>query len=127
MATTTIKITHGGETVTLTANLTEASAPLVVDGSEIGRQTADARHRTDLAVALAARAVWPESEWPGVPSTGSIGDDWSEGCEAWDDLEYTTISKADALGYFEGRGEAEVVVNPRHIGGITLQEIGASE
>lgn len=36
-----------------------------------------------------------------------------------------TISKADALAYFEGRGEAEVVVSPRHVRDLTLHPMGA--
>lgn len=82
---TTIKITYGGESVTLTCDLAQASAPLLVDGEPIGRQTADARHRAANAVLLAARATWPEAAWPAVPT---LGDQAIEENEAWDELAY---------------------------------------
>lgn len=92
---TIIKITYRNETIILTCDLSQASAPLIVDGEVTPYQTASARHRTDLAVALAARYAWPESEWPEVPATGSIPDDWSERAEdeyeAWAELEYSTV------------------------------------
>lgn len=84
--TTTIKITYGGETVTLTANLVEASAALLVDGNPIGRQTADARHRTADAVRLACIATWPEAG----------REAWDEGGEAWDAMAYEPADAADA-------------------------------
>lgn len=84
----TIKITFGGETVTLTADLTESSSPLLVDGNHIGRQTADARHRTALAVVFAACAVWPEEQWPEIPAGGTIPDGWGDDSDAWADLSY---------------------------------------
>lgn len=87
---TTIEITYGGETITLTCDLAEASAPLVVDGSPISYQTADARHRLPLAVALAARATWPDSDWPG-PWGSSVPEDWCDHSEAWDALAYRTL------------------------------------
>lgn len=83
--TTTIKITYGGETVTLTANLVEASAALLVDGNPIGRQTADARHRTADAVRLACIATWPEAG----------REAWDEGGEAWDAMAYEPADAAD--------------------------------
>lgn len=91
---TRISITYDNETVILAANLAQASAPLEVDGVGIGQQTADARHRTDIAVALAARFSWPEGDWPEIPF-GSIADDWAENSEAWDELEYETHADAD--------------------------------
>lgn len=90
---TTIKITYGSDTCTLTCDLAQASAPLVVDGRTTQYQTASARHRTQLAVALACSIVWPEADWPDVPSVGSIPEDWSEGSEAWDAVAYDTVGE----------------------------------
>lgn len=87
----TIKITYCGETVTLTADLAQASSPLLVDGKAIGYQTADARHYTALAVVLAANAVWPTEQWPDLPSGGMIPDGWGDDSEAWAELSYETV------------------------------------
>lgn len=85
---TTIEITYGSETVRLEADLSEATAPLVVDGESTQYQTADARHRTDVAVLLAAGIVWPEAEWPRAPR---YGDGEIVSTEAWDELAYETV------------------------------------
>ena len=90
----TIKITYGGETVRLTCNLSEASAPLKVDGVTTQYQTADARHRTAFAVLLAASVAWPGVQWPDCPRFG--GDDVQDN-EAWDELEYTTLSEQEVV------------------------------
>lgn len=87
-----IRITYGDETVTMEWDGAQASAPIYVDGEVTPYQTANARHRTDLAVALVARYVWPEAAWPHVPSTGLIGEGWADDCAAWDDLAYTTCA-----------------------------------
>lgn len=93
--TETVRVTYAGATITMTWNGAQASAPILVDGGSIGRQTADARHRTALAVALAAASCWPEVEWPEVPAAGHIDmETWAAGCEAWDDLEYATAEVA---------------------------------
>lgn len=86
-----IKITYGTESVVMSWDGAQASAPILADGDSTPYQTADARHRTALAVALVCRTVWPEVEWPRVPLTGSVPDDWSEGCEAWDDISYEPV------------------------------------
>lgn len=93
MTTETIKITFGGESVLMTWDGAEQSAPIKVDGAHINRQTADARHRTAAAVALAAAHVWPESEWPTVGAGGEL----TEATEAWDELEYEAISAEGIL------------------------------
>ena len=88
---TTIRVSFGSgsDTITVTCNLAEASAPICIDGEATQYQTASARHRVDLAVALACRVAWPEIEWPSVPATGSIPADWPEdNCEAWDAMSY---------------------------------------
>lgn len=85
----TIRITYGDETITLFCNLSEASAPLSVDGETTQWQTADARHNTDHAVLLAAMFTWPEVEWPKRPRFGS---DAVQANEAWDDLAYEARS-----------------------------------
>jgi hypothetical protein len=86
MTTTTIKIKYGSETVTLSCNLADASAPLVVDGEGTQYQTADARHRADLAVALACSVAWPDVAWPSVPAVGTVGA--LATTEAWDEMSY---------------------------------------
>ena len=90
----TIKIIHNDETAILTCNLADASAPLRVDGDATPYQTADARHRVSLAVALACRTVWPESDWPVIPATGSVDPGAVLVGEAWDEMEYETIEVA---------------------------------
>lgn len=87
----TIKITYGNETAILTCNLADASAPLRVDGDATPYQTADARHRVSLAVALACRTVWPEVDWPVIPATGSVDPDAVLVGEAWDEMVYETV------------------------------------
>lgn len=87
----TIKITYGGETAILTCDMTSASAPLRVDGDATPYQTADARHRVPLAVALACRTVWPEADWPVIPAIGSVDPDAVLVGEAWDEMEYETL------------------------------------
>lgn len=89
----TIKISYRGETIRLTCDLTDASAPLTVDGCETPYQTADARHRAALAVALACRHAWPEVEWPEVPATGPVDTSAWDACEAWAEMEYETIEE----------------------------------
>lgn len=83
-----IEITYGGETVTLTADLAQASAVLYVDGESTPYQVASARHRTDAAVLLACRYSWPEVEWPDPIRYGL---DEIEATEAWDDMAYRTV------------------------------------
>ena len=87
---TTIRVSFGSDsdTITVTCNLAEASAPICIDGEATQYQTASARHRADLAVALACRVTWPEADWPHVPATGSIPADFGEGNEAWDAMSY---------------------------------------
>ncbi len=87
---TTINMTYEGETATLTCDLSQASAPLVVNGQHTQYQTADARHRTIYAVALACRVVWPEADWP-LPAGGDVPWEWGDDSEAWDALAYETI------------------------------------
>jgi hypothetical protein len=94
----TIKITLGGETVTLRCNLSEASAPLLVDGEQVG-QTADARHRTANAVLIAARHAWPDTKWPAVPQLGS---EHVKPNDAWDELAYTTVEDGEDADEHEG-------------------------
>lgn len=83
-----IRITYCGETVIMSWDGSQASAPIVVDGQPTGRQTADARHRTAEAVRIAAAHVWPDQ-------------DWSDGGEAWSDLAYSPGYVIRA-GYGEG-------------------------
>jgi hypothetical protein len=90
-ALTSVEITYGDETITMQWDASQASAPILVDGESTPYQTSSARHRTDLAVALACRYTWPEIEWPRVPSVGSIGDDWADDNEAWDEMAYRTV------------------------------------
>ena len=85
---TTIRVSFGSDTITVICDLAEASAPICIDGEATQYQTASARHRVDLAVALACRVAWPEIEWPSVPATGSIPADFGEGNEAWDAMSY---------------------------------------
>jgi hypothetical protein len=87
---TNVRIKFGGETVTMSWNGGEASAPIQVDGEEIGHRSADARHRTALAVALACRHRWPEADWPTIPATGPVSDDWCDGSDAWAEVAYET-------------------------------------
>ena len=87
-----IEIEWGGESATVTE---DSDGTLRVDGRAIGDQMQGrARHRADLAVAIAAAYVWPEGDWPQVPATGSIPSDWADGSEAWDEMSYTTIQAA---------------------------------
>ena len=41
---TTIRVTHGSDTITVTCNLAEASAPICIDGEATQYQTADAHN-----------------------------------------------------------------------------------
>lgn len=91
MATKTIRIAHAGDTAILSCDLSDASAPLVVDGDVTQYQTADARHRTHLAVALAASVAWPDETWPEVTGDHPISDDATD---AWSALEYETVDPA---------------------------------
>jgi hypothetical protein len=75
---TKINITYGGETVTMTWDGANASAPILVDGETTPYQTADARHSTAKAVLCAAKVVWPEVAW-------------AEGTEEWDALSYGPV------------------------------------
>lgn len=86
---TTIDITYGGSAIVLTANLTEASAPICIDGEATLYQTADARHRTIYAVALACRLTWPEGDWP-RPEGGDVPDDFGADSQAWAEMAYET-------------------------------------
>jgi hypothetical protein len=99
VATSAIKITYGGETVVLACDLTRTSAPLVVDGIEIGAQTVRAR-RPDLAVCLAAQYAWPEAHWPTIPDSWVVPHDWPAGHggeSSWEALTYEVLSEvADA-------------------------------
>jgi len=85
---TRVEITYGGESVIMSWDGSEASAPIRVDGETTQYQTASARHRTANAVLLAARYAWPETEWPEVPLHGSES---IESNEAWDELSYETL------------------------------------
>lgn len=89
MTTTTIRIEYGTDHVIMTWDGAQASAPIRVDGETTPYQTASARHRTDLAVALACRVAWPEATWPEVPATGSVGE--LEATEAWDEMSYVRV------------------------------------
>lgn len=92
-----IRITYGGESVVMTWNGAEASAPICVDGVETGYQTADARHRTSDAVRLACSRVWGS-----VYETRADADAAGHGPDAhvtiWDDVEYETIAADRDLG-----------------------------
>lgn len=79
MSTERVKITYGSDTIIMTWDGAQASAPILVDGIQYQYQTADARHKTGEAVRLAASIAWPDVR------------DWSAGSEAWDDLEYETL------------------------------------
>lgn len=81
-----VKITYGGESITMSWDGSEASAPIKVDGESTPYQTADARHRADRAVRLAARLAWPDA--------GSF----DEGSDEWDDLAYKVLDEAKANG-----------------------------
>jgi len=84
--TTTVIISLDDDAITLTCDLANAAAPLLVDGQEIGYQTHDAQHDIQRAVLLAARRTWPDAQWPRPE------DDLKDGAnEAWDALEYATI------------------------------------
>jgi len=74
-----VRITFGGETLMMSWDGTEASAPIRLDGAPTQYQTADARHRVSEAVRLVCPLAWPEVR------------DWEEGSEAWDELEYETL------------------------------------
>lgn len=87
-----VKIEFGGGEAIMEWDPAQASAPIYVDGVITQWQTASARHRTALAVALAAAVAWPDEEWPRVPPVGSVPDEWCAGCDAWDDLSYEVQS-----------------------------------
>lgn len=74
-----VRIEYGGETVTMSWDGAQASAPITVDGESTPYQTADARHSTAQAVRLVARYTWPECG------------DFADGSEAWDGLSFETI------------------------------------
>ena len=80
-----IRVEFSGDATVVRADLAQASAPIVVGGVETRHQTADARHRTDVAVLLAARLTWPEEQWPDTPD----GSEEIEPTEAWDALLYS--------------------------------------
>lgn len=84
---TDIIITYGDDSITMSWDGAQASAPILVDGTETQYRTADARHRTCRAVLLVARQTWPDAEWPTMPSGGAAVDT-ADSTEAWDDLSY---------------------------------------
>lgn len=88
--TTTVRITYAGETVTMTWDGAQASAPILVDGDATGYQTADARHRTGAAVRLACSRVWgkvyetrEDAETDGHAADSHV--------TIWDYVEYETL------------------------------------
>ena len=84
MSTTQIKITNGSDSVVMSWDAAQASAPIRIDGVTSQYQTADARHDLETAVRLVAAAVWPED--------GATSADWREGTEAWDGLGYEPVA-----------------------------------
>ena len=89
-----VRIKYGNDHVIMSWDPSQASAPILIDGDYTPFQTADARHRTDLAVALVCAAIWPEDAWPWVPSTGSIGE--LEATDAWDAMSYGPAESIEA-------------------------------
>lgn len=81
---TNIVIKFGSDTVTMSWDGAQASAPILVDGEPTGYQTADARHRTADAVRLAAGRVWPEENFEGAS-------------DAWAQLGYSTVTAEDVV------------------------------
>lgn len=73
------KIQFGADTVVLSWDGSQASAPIRADGEDTGYQTADARHRVTEAVRLVAARTWPEE--------GSF----AEGSDAWDALAFDAM------------------------------------
>jgi len=74
---------------TVSADFAQASSPILVDDCQIGRQVADARHRCEIAVAIAANYLFSL----GIPEApaGITPREWKErirGCDAWDDISY---------------------------------------
>lgn len=86
------RMTYGGETVMVEADLAQASAPILVDGESIGRQVADASHRPDHAVLLAAKHCWPDQQWPALPGYGT---DPVLDNPCWDELEYAPADDSE--------------------------------
>ncbi len=87
MSNDTVTISYGGENVTMTWDGADATAPILVDGSDTGRQTSSARHRRPLAVAIACKFTWPEVAWPVVSASGLVDLDPTD---AWDEMSYWT-------------------------------------
>lgn len=96
---TDVRIEYRDESIIMSWDGSQASAPIKIDGQVTQYQTADARHRTSLAVAIACRVAWPDVEWPAVPVSGTVDMPswWSraEDCEAWNLMQYDTVADED--------------------------------
>lgn len=92
-----VRITWGGESVTMLWAGADADAAIRVAGVATQWETADARHRLPLAVALACSVAWPEGDWPSMPATAwRLDPSWADGSEAWEDMEYEVVAAEEA-------------------------------
>lgn len=73
----------------VSADFSQASSPICVDGVQIPYQVADARHKKSIAVAIALTYIG-EADLPGCPA-GVTPDEWrkkADACPDWDDVQY---------------------------------------
>lgn len=61
-----VLITVGSDTITMTWNGAEATAPILLDGVATGYQTADARHDLERAAHLAVERAFGPVAWDEV-------------------------------------------------------------
>lgn len=75
----TYSVTFHDETIQVTFGVPED--PIMVDGQEIGRQSAEGACRADRCILIAAAYTWPEAG------------DFAAGTDAWDALSYIRDAK----------------------------------
>lgn len=88
-----MKCEYGGEEFTVEADMAQAAAPIYVDGSPIGYQVADCRHRADIAVAIAANHLF-SLNLPEAPA-GVTPDEWQARiakCPEWAEISFYAFS-----------------------------------
>lgn len=88
-----VLIEYGSESVVMSWDGAQASAPIRVDGETTQYQTADTQHRTDRAVRLACCEAWS----PVVDDDEDVDDD--DEVVLWSDVAYRNVEKSDVKSW----------------------------